>query len=104
MRTKRQPGRHVQIFWARSVLTTVRWTARRSGGSTQVSYKDYWDDLMGLMSDNIAGQDNVITELRLYNEIVYQICTHYDAFPGGRAYSGRNERSTESDYNGGKCG
>ncbi len=49
-------------------------------GDAQVSYKDYWDDLMGLMSDNIAGQDNVITELRLYNEIVYQICTHYDAF------------------------
>ena len=49
-------------------------------GDAQVSYKDYWDDLMGLMSDNIAGQDNVITELRLYNEIVYQIWTHYDAF------------------------
>ena len=49
-------------------------------GDAQVSYKDYWEDLMALMSDDIAGQDNVITELRLYNEIVYQICTHYDAF------------------------
>lgn len=38
---------------------------------------------MALMSDDIAGQDNVITELRLYNEIVYQICTHYDAFEAG---------------------
>ena len=35
---------------------------------------------MALMADDIAGQDNVVTELRLYNEIVYQICTHYDAF------------------------
>lgn len=51
-------------------------------GDAQVSYKDYWGDLMALMSDDIAGQDNVITELRLYNEIVYQICTHYDAFRG----------------------
>ena len=35
---------------------------------------------MALMADDIAGQDNIVTELRLYNEIVYQICTHYDAF------------------------
>ena len=32
------------------------------------------------MDDHIAGKDNVITELRLYNEIVYQICTNYDKF------------------------
>lgn len=49
-------------------------------GDAQVSYRDYWKDLMALMDDDIAGKDNVITELRLYNEIVYQICTNYDNF------------------------
>lgn len=49
-------------------------------GDAQVSYGDYWKDLLALVEENIAGRDNVITELRLYNEIVYQICTHYDAF------------------------
>lgn len=49
-------------------------------GDAQITYMEYWQDLMALMADDIAGQDNVITELRLYNEIVYQICTHYDAF------------------------
>lgn len=49
-------------------------------GDAQITYMDYWQDLMALMADDIAGQDNVVTELRLYNEIVYQICTHYDAF------------------------
>lgn len=49
-------------------------------GDAQITYMDYWQDLMALMADDIAGQDNVVTELRLHNEIVYQICTHYDAF------------------------
>ena len=49
-------------------------------GDAQITYMDYWQDLMALMADDIAGKDNVVTELRLYNEIVYQICTHYDAF------------------------
>lgn len=49
-------------------------------GDAQITYMDYWQDLMALMADDIAGQDNIVTELRLYNEIVYQICTHYDAF------------------------
>ena len=49
-------------------------------GDAQVSYSDYWKDLMALVDDDIAGKDNVITELRLYNEVVYQICTNYDNF------------------------
>lgn len=44
-------------------------------GDAEVSYKDYWDDLMSLFDSDVAGSDNVITELRLYNEIVYQIYT-----------------------------
>lgn len=49
-------------------------------GDAQISYLDYWNDLMALVDSDIAGRDNVITELRLYNEIVYQICTRYDVF------------------------
>lgn len=45
-------------------------------GDAEVSYKDYWDDLMALFHGEIAGKDNEITELRLYNEIVYQIYSH----------------------------
>lgn len=44
-------------------------------GDTEVSYKDYWDDLTSLMSEDIAHQDNQVTELRLYHEIIYQIYT-----------------------------
>lgn len=51
-------------------------------GDAQISYRDYWKDLMALADSKTAGRDNVITELRLYNEIVYQICTHYDGFWG----------------------
>lgn len=42
-------------------------------GDAEVSYGDYWDDLMALFDDDVAGDDNVITELRLYNEIVCQL-------------------------------
>lgn len=42
-------------------------------GDAEVSYSDYWNDLMALFDSNVAEQDNVITELRLYNEIVFQI-------------------------------
>lgn len=51
-------------------------------GDARISYLDYWRDLMALMDSHIAGQDNVVTELRLYNEIVYQVCTRCDAFCG----------------------
>lgn len=44
-------------------------------GDAEVSYKDYWDDLMSLLDIQIAGSDNMVTELRLYSEIVYQIYT-----------------------------
>lgn len=49
-------------------------------GDAEVSYSDYWFDLMTLMDENIAVEDNIITELRLYHEVVYQICTNYDKF------------------------
>lgn len=42
-------------------------------GDEEVSYEDYWYDMISLMDGNVAERDNMITELRLYNEIVYQI-------------------------------
>ena len=49
-------------------------------GDEEISYADYWDDLMSLKEDNIAERDNIITELRLYNEIVAQINNSYIQF------------------------
>lgn len=42
-------------------------------GDEEVSYEEYWYDMMSLVDDDVASRDNVVTELRLYNEIVYQI-------------------------------
>ncbi len=42
-------------------------------GDEEVSYEDYWYDMMTLIDDDVAERDNIITELRLYNEVVYQI-------------------------------
>ena len=61
-------------------------------GDAEVSYLDYWNDLMALMDDGVADKDNIITELRLYNEIVYQIYT--------RTLEFKNEAGlTEKDMN-----
>ena len=49
-------------------------------GDAQVSYGDYWKDLIRLMKEGIADKDNEITKLRLYDEIVYQSCTNYTEF------------------------
>ncbi len=44
-------------------------------GDAEVSYADYWNDLMALFDSDAVGRDNMITDLRLYSEIVYQIYT-----------------------------
>lgn len=49
-------------------------------GDEEVSYKDYWYDLISMMDENVGERDNVITELRLYNEIVYQIFSRTTEF------------------------
>lgn len=49
-------------------------------GDAEVSYADYWNDLMALLESDVARDDNIITALRLYNEIVYQIQTNTDKF------------------------
>lgn len=42
-------------------------------GDAEVSYADYWNDLMALFDSDAIGKDNEITDLRLYSEIVTQI-------------------------------
>ncbi|MBB5263067.1 serine/threonine-protein kinase [Catenibacillus scindens] len=42
-------------------------------GDAEVSYADYWNDLMSLFDSDAVGQDNMITDMRLYSEIVFQI-------------------------------
>lgn len=49
-------------------------------GDAEVSYTDYWNDMMSLIGKDVASRDNVITELRLYNDIVMQIYEHIDDF------------------------
>ena len=49
-------------------------------GDAEVSYTDYWNDMMSLIGKDVASSDNVITELRLYNDIVMQIYEHIDDF------------------------
>lgn len=65
-------------------------------GDAQVSYGDYWRDLLALANDDIAGKDNVITELRLYNEIVYQICTNGDKYKAAGLTKEELERALAS--------
>lgn len=49
-------------------------------GDSEVSYTDYWNDMMSLIEDDVASRDNVITELRLYNDIAVQIFEHGQEF------------------------
>lgn len=49
-------------------------------GDAEATYKDYWDDMLALMDQGVADRDNVITELRLYNDIVVQIHDHVSDF------------------------
>lgn len=49
-------------------------------GDTKFTYQDYWKDLQVLLEDNIVEKDNVITALRLYEEVSGQICIHTKEF------------------------
>ena len=65
-------------------------------GDAEVTYADYWTDLMSLYESDIAGQDNRITELRLYNEIVYQINKSYTEF---KNQAGLSQKTLEDVIN-----
>lgn len=53
---------------------------QNQAGDEEASYSDYWQDMMSLVDSGVASQDNKITELRLYNEIVYQIYSRTEQF------------------------
>ena len=44
-------------------------------GMGEYTYGEYWTDLMALLDGDVASDANVMMELKLYNEIVYQIYT-----------------------------
>ena len=51
-----------------------------AAGDAEVTYKDYWVDMMELVDSDIASADNTTTELRLYDDIVYQIYSRTKEF------------------------
>lgn len=51
-----------------------------AAGDAEVTYKDYWVDMMELVDSDIASVDNTTTELRLYDDIVYQIYSRTKEF------------------------
>ena len=49
-------------------------------GDAKKSYREYWKDLMALTTENITSQDNAMTALVVYREVVNQIylhCVHF---------------------------
>lgn len=53
---------------------------KNMAGDVNVTYKDYWEDLILLLKDDIKKKDNSVTALRLYDEVAGQICTHTKEF------------------------
>ena len=45
-------------------------------GDSEVTYKDYWDDLVSLCEGNITESDNANTALAIYKEMASQICVN----------------------------
>ncbi|CBK73083.1 Serine/threonine protein kinase [Butyrivibrio fibrisolvens 16/4] len=49
-------------------------------GDSQVTYKNYWDDLVTLCKGNITESDNANTALAIYKEMASQICMSANQF------------------------
>ena len=49
-------------------------------GDSQVTYKNYWDDLVALCQGNITESDNANTALAIYKEMASQICVSANQF------------------------
>lgn len=49
-------------------------------GDSAVSYEEYWEDLDDLTKGNIVEEDNAVTALRMYNEVINQITTNTKKF------------------------
>lgn len=53
---------------------------KNMAGDVKITYKDYWNDLTLLLKNDIDKKDNIVTALRLYDEVSAQICTHTKEF------------------------
>ncbi|MDC7280698.1 protein kinase [Butyrivibrio fibrisolvens] len=49
-------------------------------GDSEVTYKNYWDDLVALCKGNITESDNANTALAIYKEMASQICVSANQF------------------------
>ena len=49
-------------------------------GDSDVTYKNYWDDLVALCEGNITESDNANTALAIYKEMASQICVSANQF------------------------
>lgn len=51
-----------------------------AAGDAEVSYADYWYDMMDLIDEDVASRDNQVTELRLYRDFVAQLNNYAPEF------------------------
>ena len=65
-------------------------------GDSMVSYRQFWDDLVGIAEGNIAEVDNAVTAIMIYKEIANQIYTYpANLMKAGVTYE---EMCEEMDY------
>ena len=46
----------------------------------EAAYRDYWEDMVSLMAEELTDRDNAVMELKLYQEIVMQILDRASEF------------------------
>ena len=58
----------------------MRINLKNKAGDKNISYSDYWNDIVLLASGDIANDDNLKTALVVYKELVSQILLHANDF------------------------
>ena len=53
---------------------------RDRAGDSEISYKQYWEDLSALTQGNLVREDNEQTAIVMYRELLYQIQMHANEF------------------------
>ena len=59
---------------------SLKLNLKNKAGDSNLSYKDYWDDLVLLASGDIVKEDNIKTALIIYKELTSQILSHANDF------------------------
>lgn len=82
-----QPGKELPEYAVRraGILSKVSryydlLDLQRRTGDAAVSYGEYWEDLLSLSDGEIEEEDNRVTALAAYREIILQIALHGDQF------------------------